>query len=398
MKKELTGLLLMLCMLLCACQLPQKNTEDVSDNGTSIEVVNSATEKTSYDEYYGTEFGDSEDVTDNDPDKGGETEVSEEGTEDEDTEAEPLPANPPKVYVEPVYNEGHTNLKVPTWIEYYAGLYFIVDCYNNQVIFSPSLNRELYEWQVLDPKGGFNRPHTIAFDGEVYMIDDTDNNRIVAYIRQYNEDGTVYFKKIQQFEDMGERPHYIKYFPEKEAFYAWSSMSGQMWVFKHSKDSSRVFLDTSYTIPDLKDVYVRSFTYMDGALYLVSGVGGDCCIYEVDFDTFEIIRKIPIAPELGGMVQINKIGDYYYASISTSLYGEVELRDFIRTDSLEHLWVGQYDSYLDYVTSGFDATPYNMTEIGGKYYLTLHRDGWGSGVVRFEIIDGEPAKLVDYFY
>lgn len=401
MKKRLLCLLTVVCFVLTACQSSQLNNEvdtsadetpDVNSTQTSI----SSTEKTTYVDYFGNELSisgnDSMDVTSNDIID--DPELSETETDPEKSEADETPLVP---YVSPVYNEGYTNLSVPTYIEYFDGLYFIVDCYNNQVLFSDSLDKELYEWQRLDGMN-YNRPHTIAYDGEVYMVDDTDNNRIVAYTKQFNEDGTIYFKPIQEFVDMGERPHYIIYVKEKQAFYAWSSMSGQMWVFKRSKDASKVFLDESYSIPALNNVYVRSYTIIDDKVYFVSGTGGDCCIYEVDFETFDVIRTIPVAPELGGMVQITKIQDYFYITISTSIYGEVELRDFIRTDSLDHLHVGEYTSYLNFVTSGFDATPYNITEINGSYYMTLHRDGWGSGVVKFDVINNEPCNLKDYFY
>lgn len=389
MNKRILGLVLAASLLLTACADANLNTETSGENVSENSVSISQTEKTTYEENYGTEIdGEKTSVSGND------AEASTQDVSADDVSSGETAAK----YVEPVYNVGNTNLKVPTYIECYDGLYFIVDCYNNQVIFSDSLDKELYEWQILDPDGGFNQPHTIACDGEVYMIDDTENNRIVAYTKHFNEDGTVYFSKIQEFEDMGERPHYIQYVADRKEFYAWSSESGQMWVFKRSKDKSKVFLDTSYTIPSLKDVYVRSFLIEEDKIYFVSGIRGEGCIYEVDFNTFEVLRKIPVAPEIGGMVQITKIQNYYYISVSTSLYGETELRDFIRTDSLDHLLVGQYESYYDYVTSGFAGTPYNLTEIDGEYYLTIHRDGWGSGVVRFDVVDDEVCGLKDYFY
>ena len=157
MKRGLAGLLLVLCMALTACRFPQSNTgEDVSDN--TEEIVSSETEKTVYEEFYGKEFNDHPDEDEfSEPviSDVGEDETGEE-TDPEDNEEEYIDL--PTVYVEPVYNVGHTNLKVPTWIEHYDGLYFIVDCYNDQILFSDSLNKELYEWQVFDPNGGGDDP------------------------------------------------------------------------------------------------------------------------------------------------------------------------------------------------------------------------------------------------
>ena len=136
---------------------------------------------------------------------------------------------------------------------------------------------------------------------------------------------------------------------------------------------------------------------IDDKVYFVSGTGGNCTIFEATADTFDVIREIPVAPEIGGMVQITKIEDYFYITVSTSLYGEPELRDIIRTDSLEHLQVGQYESLYERLIGEFPGTPYNITHVDGKWCLTVHREGLGSPVVYFEVKDNEIVNVGTYY-
>lgn len=294
------------------------------------------------------------------------------------------------------FTNSYENISVPTWFAKYDGLYFVVDCYHNQIIYNDNLEDPIIEWKVMDKL--LNKPHTIAFDGEVYMVDDTDNNKIVAYKKVVNDDGSIYFDRVQEFVDMGEEPHYVVYREETGRFYAWSSKSGQLWVFKRSKDSQMVFLDESYSIPALKDVYVRSFTFCDGKAYFVSGTNGSCTIFETTDDDFNVLREIPVAPEIGGMVQLTKIQDYYYVTVSTSLFGEVEFRNIVRTDSLEHLLYNQYESVYDtLVTQEFPGTPYNISYVDGEWCLTVHRTGLGAPIVHFEVENNEIVNVGTYY-
>ena len=64
-------------------------------------------------------------------------------------------------------------LSVPTYITKVKDTYFIVDCYHNQVIYNENLTDPLYEWRIM--ASGLGMPHTLASDGFVYLIDDTDS-------------------------------------------------------------------------------------------------------------------------------------------------------------------------------------------------------------------------------
>ena len=381
MKKAVICVAALLLIFVAACSITQVNSvsESVSSYDSASEspsVDYARSEKQEFTDEWGTDPSGKDEIPDylTNPWKAIEDAIDE--------------ANTPK---ESEAN-GYFTIMVPTYIKFYDGLYFIVDCYHDQVVFTDDYEKPIYDWKVMDKD--LDRPHTIASDGEVYMVDDTENKKIVAYVKHIEDDGEIWFERIQEFVDMGERPHYVIYDETDGCFYAWSSMSGQMWVFKRSKDDKKVFLDASYSIPDLNGVYVRSFFFEDDKAYFVSGVYGNGTIYETTRDTFDVIREIPVAPEIGGMVQITKIQDYYYVTSSTSLYGETNLRFVVRTDSLEHLMMGQFEDVTEkLVGSQFPGTPYNITSVNDEWFLSVHRDSLGSPFVRFKVVDNEITEI-----
>ena len=100
----------------------------------------------------------------------------------------------------------YADLSVPTCVTKVGDLYFIVDCYHDQVIYNDSLEDPVAQWSMLptgmpvtdgtvpqSPESGdrwdsppvtsLRQPHTIASDGVVYLVDDTENNRVVIYER-----------------------------------------------------------------------------------------------------------------------------------------------------------------------------------------------------------------------
>lgn len=273
------------------------------------------------------------------------------------------------------------SLCVPTWITQIDGLYFIVDCYNNQVIYNENLTDPLTSWKVMT--SDIYRGHTIASNGKVYLIDDTENNRILVMKKGTNQNGETVFARTQEFGGIGTRPHFIIYNQDTETFYAWSSMTGEMFLFKYSDDKDMVYLSKIQSIPELNGYYVRSFSIINNEIYLVSG---DASITILDIDTFEVIKKYPVPLELVGMVQITLVDDYYYITISTDGYGSQDAATIIRVKDLDDLITGNYeDLYSNFIGGG---TPYCISMIDDHYYLCEHRLPEHS-IWRFDIIDNE---------
>lgn len=286
-------------------------------------------------------------------------------------------------------NNPFPSLSVPTYITKVEDTYFIVDCYNNQVIYHDNLNDPLYLWQVMT--NDISMGHTIASDGEVYLIDDTENNRILIMEKGKNVNGQTIFVPTQEFCGIGNRPHFILYDDYTDTFYAWSSQSGEMYLFRHAKGDTRVYLTDIRSIPSLAGIYVRSFTILDDRIYFVSG---NSSIIEADLYSFEIKKEYPVLPEMAGMIQLTQIEDYYYITISTDITGNQDYATMLRTKSLEDLSDGKYeDVYQNFIGGG---TPYYITHIDDKWYLTEHRIP-GHSIWSFQVEDNAILNVTSIY-
>ena len=267
----------------------------------------------------------------------------------------------------PVHNYD-SQLSVPTYVTKVDDTWFIVDCYHNRVIYSDDMGAPLTDWYIMCSEA--TQPHTMASDGTVYMIEDTENNRVLIYEKTGDK-----FINTQAIYDIGSRPHFTAYDEISDTFYVWSSVTGELYCFRHTSDSARVYLTEIKKIEELAGLYVRSFTIKDGDIYFVSGVSSDGAtgrILKCDLKTLSIEKSYPVPNELAGMVQITPIDDMYYITVSTDLYGNQDYATLIRTKSLEDLSAGKYeDIYSQYFIGG--GTPYNISQVDDTYFLTEHR-------------------------
>ena len=274
----------------------------------------------------------------------------------------------------------YSDLSVPTSVTKIGDTCFIVDCYHNQIIYAGSLDRPLNEWYVMTDE--IDRGHTLAGDSVVYLADDTERGRILIFEKRGER-----FVHTQTFSDIGIRPHYIVYRPQDRCFYVWSSMTGEMFLFRREKDSSRVFLSEIRRIPSLNGSYVRSFTIMDDDIYFVSG---NASIIKADVDSFRIEEEYPVPDAIAGMVQLTWIDGFFYLTVSTDKQGSQDAATIIRTTDLENLAAGNYEDVYDAFIGG--GTPYYISFFDGWYYLTEHRLP-GHSVWRFSSENGELTKI-----
>ena len=270
----------------------------------------------------------------------------------------------------------YADLSVPTYITRIDDLYFLVDCYHDQVIYHDNLDDPLTDWLVMTDE--INQGHTIASDGLVYLVDDTENSRILVFEKKDD-----IFVHTQTFSDIGSRPHYIIYDAPTDTFYAWSSMSGEMYLFCHESDDSRMYLSEIRRIEQLDNVYVRSFTIMGDEIYFVSGNSN---ILRADLDTFDILEAYPVPDSMAGMIQLTRIQDYYYITVSTDITGNQDYATMIRTRDLSGLIEGNYEDIYETFIGG--GTPYYITSFDDAYFLTEHRLP-GHSVWRFCVEDNE---------
>ena len=273
-----------------------------------------------------------------------------------------------------------SSLSVPSCITRIGEDYFIVDTYHDQIICSDSLTRPLTEWRVVTDQ--ITRGHTIAGDGTVYLADDTENNRVLVLEKK---DGK--FLLTQEFAAIGTRPHYVVYDEKTERFYAYSSMTGELYVFRRLKDSSQVVLEDIRSIEKLNGVYVRSFTIMGDEIYFVSG---NSTIIRARLSDLSILEEYPVTAEIAGMIQLEKIQDYYYITISTDAAGSQDYATILRTSDLHALASGEYEDVYSYFVGG--GTPYYMGSFDGHYYLTEHRIP-GCSIWQFDVIENEITNV-----
>ena len=269
----------------------------------------------------------------------------------------------------------HSSLCIPTQITKIGEDYFLVDCYHDQILTSPSLDTPLLEWSVLTDQIRWG--HTIAGDGTVYLADDTENNRILIFEKK---DGR--FSMTQLFENIGVRPHFVAYDEDSSRFYALSSMTDEMYVFCREENTSTVHLEKILAIPGLQNIYIRSFTIDGDDIYFVACNGQILRTSKKDLSVQEIY---PVPTELAGMVQLTKIQNYYYLTVSTDLYGDASYATIVRTKSLADLSAGNYEDISDLFIG--EGTPYYISYFDGAYYLTQHCVQPGTGVYRFQVSD-----------
>jgi len=268
----------------------------------------------------------------------------------------------------------YASLSVPTYVNYQDGLYFLVDCYHDQILYHENMDDPLTDWLVLT--NDVHQAHTIASDGVVYLVDDTENNRVLVFEKV---DGK--FVQTQLFENIGSRPHYIRYDERTGTFYVWSSMTGELYCFRHTRSSSRMYLTEIRKLDMLDGVYVRSFTIQGNSIYFVSGQSQ---ILQADLKTLELKKTYPVPDAIAGMVQLLPVPGGYLVTVSTDREGDQSFATILWCNTLGDLAEGNYtDVYENFVGGG---TPYYITRLDDTYYLTEHRVP-GHSVWSFRIVD-----------
>ena len=111
-------------------------------------------------------------------------------------------------------------------------------------------------------------------------------------------------------------------------------------------------------------------------------------------ESFEILETYPVPDTMAGMIQLTKIQDYFYITVSTDITGNQDCATILRTKDLSALMSGEYeDIYSRFIGGG---TPYYITEFDNAYYLTEHRLP-GHSVWRF-LVEDNLIKDVETIY
>ena len=253
------------------------------------------------------------------------------------------------------------NLKLPAQITRQGDYYFIVDTYNDQVLYASDLWKPIGAWRVMDRN--LNKPHALASDGTVYLVADTDNNRVLCY-----EYVNGRFQNTQRFDNMGTRPHYIQYDAVSASFFVWSSVTGDMYIIQRLPEYNYMYIKEIRHIYELDGFYVRSFSIEGDEILFPSG--NNRYMIVADKETLRVKNQYPVPAEISGMAFAKKIGSYYYMTVSTDEKLSHRNAKIIRTPDLQSLSLGLYEN----VTGFFPdmRVPYYIDEINRSYYVTSH--------------------------
>lgn len=286
----------------------------------------------------------------------------------------------------------YDSFNILTCIRKLGDRWFLVDCYHDQILYSDDPKTPVQEWQVMTR--AITRGHTIDFDGEFYLADDTNNNRVLVFRER---DGQ--FELAGQFSDIGILPHFVVYDERTERFYVLSSMTGELYVFANTaREEHEIVLERIFYIEELNESYVRSFTIDGENVYFVSGNGNvilarlpelsENGTFESlpDRTELEILERYPVSDDIAGMVQLERIGDYFYITVSTNAdfdqdYATIlrtkdlnSLRDYHKTTSVSMTNDRESpvceDIYSLFIGGG---TPYYIGSADSHFYLTEHR-------------------------
>ena len=289
-------------------------------------------------------------------------------------------------YDEP--NAAPGSFHVPTQVYSKNGEFYLADAYNQQVLHAGDCSADPGGWSPV----GINlfRPHAIASDGELFMVVDTDNDRVVTYVRT-----EVGYEVVECFEQVGVRPHYVTYDASTGQFYVWSSMTGTMYIYKRSGGLSVTLRRTAH-IPELDGHYTRSFT-IDGPDIYFPSVGRNA-IYVVNKRSFRIKAVYDVGTELGGMVQLRHDQGYYYLVTSSDAFYDQTKATIVRSRTLSGFGLGSYED----VRSRFpemDGTPYYIERLeDGHYYAPIVEGKTDPYICRFDIVNGEITNVINYKY
>lgn len=295
--------------------------------------------------------------------------------DDDSAAAGMVMSQPGEVYAYDAGNACGERFFVPTQVYQFGGEFFIADAYNNQVLHAGNVSNAPEGW---NPMGmGLNRPHAIASDGTIYLVVDTDNNRIVTYAK--TEAG---YQLVESIENVGIRPHYTVYDQATGQFYVWSSMTGTMYIYKRAKNGLGLTLKSARTIKDMDGFYTRSFTIDNGTIYFPCV--GKSAVYAVNKSNFKVKAVYPVVSELGEMVQLIHVQNYYYLVTSADSAKEKEPR-IVRSKTLAGFGNGDYEDIRG-MFGELDGIPYYITQgEDGHFYAPVIEGSCKSYICSFDI-------------
>jgi len=266
-------------------------------------------------------------------------------------------------------------LLLPTNVEKYGDQYFIVDCYNNRVLYSDRIDTPIVEWNRLGADIPMSWPHSIASDGRFYLIDDTYQNRLLIF--EQKDNAFIFHKAIN---NISKTPHRVLYDDATNAFYLLGAWSQSITKLAYRNDD----IEIEYTrkMDFLKGSYSRSIHIIDGLMYFISGPGRINVARYKD-DSYEIVRSYNVPDGFESMNDITRVGDIFYLTASPG--------KMLKCNSLDDL----ASCENVYENLGIKGNPYFFSYFDDAFHLT--EIGTEDGVIKFDH-DNNGLKNPVYFH
>lgn len=243
-------------------------------------------------------------------------------------------------------------LNTPTTFTKIGSTYFCVDCWHARVLYSDNINKPITQWSVMD--NTLRGPHSIAYDGYMYVVEDTENGGI----RTFKSDGAGGFTAITTLSSIGTRTHRVQYDSATSSFYVIGGTSQTMARLTRSGDT--LTLQSKITLAFLSGQYSRGFRIYDGKMYIVAEPGK---VFEVSFDgasTYTLLNtyNTPTGFSSPNDIFRDSTGKWYLTGTNQAI---------CRFDSLADMHAGTVEDV--YSLFGLGGTPYYMDEFDGYLWI-----------------------------
>lgn len=200
-------------------------------------------------------------------------------------------------------------LNLPTMMTRIGDNWFVVDSYNNRVLYSDEATASLTDWRLLD--GDLSRPHSIAGNREYLVVDDTEAHSVRVYRRQ----GEGY-RLHQVFIDAGARPHRVWYDEDSDRFFVLAANSQELTVYRIGDAGLEQVSRAS--IEAIAGVYTRSFRMIDGAIWLFPS-NGVVTVIDPDMPGYPSMARYRVPGHLSGLNDMIRVGETWYLSATRNL-------------------------------------------------------------------------------
>ncbi|MFJ7736389.1 hypothetical protein ACIQ2D_08595 [Lysinibacillus sp. NPDC097287] len=233
------------------------------------------------------------------------------------------------------------------------GKYFIVDCYHHRIIYSDDLDVEIKDWTIINYE--FAGPHSIASDGDVYVVDNTGRNEVLVFDSN--------FRRIQTIPGIEGRPHKVIY--TNNHFYVLSSFAQKIYCYENI--NNKLVLDHIGNLDFMGHDYARSMNVIDGYFYIACETTNN--ILKVDFN-YNLVESYDLPIGTNQLVDINYFDGYFYiTAMDSKIY---------KTDDLSASWENIY-LQLNFLGKPYFITIINnqlcITAVGEEYNGVLLSDG-----------------------